>query len=164
MSEKELEAVYKKFMVMGDSKATKMNSRNFVKCLKDSKVLGAKESSNSADIIFSKVKAKTEKTIDFRQFMQALEKVAEEKKVPKEDIFARVAGSSGPVMSGVTKTSKTGGVEKMTDTSQYTGSHKERFGADGKGKGLDGRVDQVDGSGYVGNYKGAGSYEEKVSK
>lgn len=31
--------------------------------------------------------------------------------------------------------SKTGGVDKMTDASQYTGSHKERFGADGKGKG-----------------------------
>ena len=32
------------------------------------------------------------------------------------------------------KTSKTGGVGKMTDTSQYTGAHKERFGADGKGE------------------------------
>ena len=34
------------------------------------------------------------------------------------------------------KTSKTGGVEKMTDTSGYTGSHKQRFGEDGKGLGL----------------------------
>ena len=27
----------------------------------------------------------------------------------------------------------------MTDTSNYTGSHKERFSADGKGKGIEGK-------------------------
>ena len=51
--------------------------------------------------------------------------------------------------------------ERMTDASKYTGSHKERFDADGKGKGMDGRVDKVDGSGYVGNYKNAGTYDKK---
>ena len=49
----------------------------------------------------------------------------------------------------------------MTDTTQYTGSHKERFDAEGKGKGLTGREDLHDGSGYVGAYKGAGSYDNK---
>jgi len=57
--------------------------------------------------------------------------------------------------------SKTGGVAKMTDTSQYTGAHKERFGEDGKGKGIDGRADRADNSGYVGNYKGEGTYDKK---
>ncbi len=42
----------------------------------------------------------------------------------------------------------------MTDTSNYTGSHKERFDESGKGKGADGRTDKADNSGYVGNYKG----------
>ena len=42
----------------------------------------------------------------------------------------------------------------MTDTSNYTGSHKERFDESGKGKGADGRTDKADSSGYVGNYKG----------
>ena len=59
------------------------------------------------------------------------------------------------------KTSKTGGVGKMTDSSQYTGSHKERFDADGKGKGIEGRESLADNSGYVGNYKGSGSYDKK---
>ena len=36
-----------------------------------------------------------------------------------------------------------------------------RFDESGKGKGLDGRVDKVDGSGYVGNYKGEGTYDKK---
>ena len=60
-----------------------------------------------------------------------------------------------------TKTSKTGGVDRMTDASKYTGSHKERFDESGKGKGADGRTDKADGSGYVGNYKGAGTFDKK---
>ena len=32
-------------------------------------------------------------------------------------------------------TSASGAVNRLTDTSQYTGSHKERFDSSGKGKG-----------------------------
>lgn len=49
----------------------------------------------------------------------------------------------------------------MTDTSQYTGAHKERFDDSGHGKGKDGRVDEANNTGYVGNYKGAGTYDKK---
>lgn len=49
----------------------------------------------------------------------------------------------------------------MTDTSQYTGAHKERFDADGHGKGIDGRADLSKNSGYVGNYKGEDTYDKK---
>eukprot|EP00916_Digyalum_oweni_P018682 GHVL01031235.1.p1 GENE.GHVL01031235.1~~GHVL01031235.1.p1 ORF type:complete len:186 (+),score=13.77 GHVL01031235.1:140-697(+) len=52
-------------------------------------------------------------------------------------------------------------VDRLTDTSKYTGAHKERFDKSGKGKGIDGREEQVDSSGYVGNYKGAGTFEKK---
>ena len=48
----------------------------------------------------------------------------------------------------------------MTDTSQYTGSHKERFDESGKGKGIDGRSDRAENTGYVGNYKGADTYDK----
>lgn len=57
--------------------------------------------------------------------------------------------------------SKTGAIDRLTDTSKYTGSHKERFDEAGKGKGVEGRVYKVDKSGYVGNYKGQGTYDEK---
>ena len=30
-------------------------------------------------------------------------------------------------------------VSRMTDTSKYTGTHKQRFDAEGKGKGLEGK-------------------------
>ncbi|KAH3872254.1 tubulin polymerization-promoting protein family member 3-like [Dreissena polymorpha] len=77
----------------------------------------------------------------------------------KADLINCVA-AGGPHVK-VVKTSATGGVDHLTDASQYTGSHKERFDASGKGKGLDGRVDKVDDSGYVGNYKGEGTFDKK---
>ena len=62
------------------------------------------------------------------------------------------------------KVSKTGGVDRMTDTSKYTGSHKERFDESGKGKGIEGREDRVENKGYVSSYKGEGSYDSKTGK
>lgn len=55
--------------------------------------------------------------------------------------------------------SKTGAVGRMTDHTSYTGSHKERFDNSGKGKGLAGRVDDNKNDGYVGAYKGSGTYD-----
>jgi hypothetical protein len=49
----------------------------------------------------------------------------------------------------------------MTDTSLYTASHKERFDDGGKGKGKSGRVDEAKNTGYVGAYKGDGTYDKK---
>ena len=59
------------------------------------------------------------------------------------------------------KVVKVGGVDRLTDTKGYTGSHKERFDESGKGKGKDGRADTAENTGYVGNYKGSGSYDKK---
>ena len=53
-------------------------------------------------------------------------------------------------------------VSRLTDTTKFTGSHKERFDPSGKGKGKAGRVDLVDESGYVPGYKHAGTYDQKV--
>lgn len=50
---------------------------------------------------------------------------------------------------------------RLTDTSKYTGSHKERFDESGKGKGISGREEVVSTSGYVSGYKNEGSYDKK---
>lgn len=55
-------------------------------------------------------------------------------------------------------------VNRLTDPTKFTGSHKERFDDTGRGKGKAGRVDVVDTSGYVSGYKHRGSYEKKVTK
>lgn len=62
------------------------------------------------------------------------------------------------------KATTVGGVSRLTDTSKYTGSHKERFDESGKGKGIAGREEATDNSGYVSGYKGAGTYDKKNSK
>lgn len=77
----------------------------------------------------------------------------------KADLCCCVS-SGGPHVK-VVKQSATGGVDKMTDASHYTGAHKERFDASGKGKGIEGRADIAKNSGYVGNYKNEGSYGKK---
>lgn len=60
------------------------------------------------------------------------------------------------------KVEKTGAVGRLTDTSRYTGSHKERFDDSGKGRGREGREELVENTGYVGAYKNAGTYDEKM--
>ena len=52
-------------------------------------------------------------------------------------------------------------MDRLTDSSKYTGSHKERFDEGGKGKGMSGRkdFDEKADSGYVGAYKGKDTYD-----
>ena len=50
--------------------------------------------------------------------------------------------------------------DRLTDTSKYGGTHKQRFDDDGKGKGKAGRVDPKS-DGYVSGYKHKGSYDAK---
>ena len=56
---------------------------------------------------------------------------------------------------------KSASVDRLTDASKFTGSHKERFDEEGKGKGIAGRKDVVDDAGYVTGYKEKGAYEKK---
>jgi len=53
----------------------------------------------------------------------------------------------------VQKVVTAGAVDRLTDVTKFTGSHKERFTEDGKGKGIAGRRDVVDKSGYVSGFK-----------
>ena len=50
---------------------------------------------------------------------------------------------------------KAGAVDRLTDVSKFTGSHKERFTEDGKGRGVAGRKDVADNAGYVTGFKGS---------
>ena len=63
-------------------------------------------------------------------------------------------------------------MDRLTDTSKYTGSHKQRFDESGRGRGLEGRdtggmgagtgTDSVAGCvGYVSGYKHEGTYGKK---
>lgn len=51
-------------------------------------------------------------------------------------------------------------VDRLTDVSKYTGSHKERFENSGQGKGIAGRKDLVANSGYVSGYQHKDTYDK----
>ncbi|KAF7688943.1 tubulin polymerization-promoting protein family member 2 [Silurus meridionalis] len=168
----ELETAFKKFAVHGDTKATgkEMSGKNFAKLCKDCKVIDGKSITiTDADIVFSKVKDKTARVITFEQFTQALVELAPKRFKGKSQeeaqqlLYGLIAGKE-PANLGITKVAKAGAVDRLTDTSKYTGSHKERFDDSGKGKGKDGREDIPDTSGYVSAYKGHGTYDSKVKE
>ncbi|MBN3282165.1 TPPP3 protein, partial [Polyodon spathula] len=211
----ELAKSFKKFAVHGDTKASgqEMTGKNFVKLCKDCRVIDGKNiMTTDVDIVFSKVKSKSARVMNFEQFKQALKELAPKRFKGKGEeealqetyrliagkepanigvtLLRRAEGSAGTLRShdcasflfytqklegGVSeltpsgaqrptleKTAKAGAVDRLTDTTKFTGAHKERFDDTGKGRGRAGREELPDTSGYVGAYKGAGTYEEKV--
>ncbi|KAG8144004.1 hypothetical protein E2320_001134 [Naja naja] len=167
-----LQESFRKFAIYGDTKATgqEMNGKNWAKLCKDCKVIDGKGvTSTEVDIVFSKVKAKSSRVISYEEFKRALEELAPKRFKDKssEEAFnaiCQLVAGKEPTNLGVTKAKSVGAVERLTDTSKYTGSHKERFDETGKGKGKSGREYIVDNSGYVSSYKNAGTYDAKVKK
>jgi hypothetical protein len=124
--------------------------------------------SNNLDIAFSAVKTKGKPCITADQMTALVKNIAKKygadhklDEAAAEAKLTEMLANCKKEAHGTTKQSKTGGVDKMTDASKYTGAHKERFDADGKGKGKDGRADTVENTGYVGNYKGEGTHGKK---
>jgi Fe-S cluster assembly iron-binding protein IscA len=158
---------FKRFATKADGKeATTADVR---KWCKDAGVFGKKCTENHVDISFSKAKQQKSKNITCNDLEKLIAEMAknymDDHKMDldqaKEEIKEKLANAQ-PKAHGTTKTLKsTGGVDRLTDTKGYTGSHKERFDDSGKGKGIAGRKETADGSGYVGAYKGAGTYDKK---
>ncbi|XP_032386509.1 tubulin polymerization-promoting protein family member 2 [Etheostoma spectabile] len=168
----EVETSFQKFAVHGDTKARgkEMNGKNFAKLCKDCNIIDGKNvTTTDVDIVFSKVKAKSARVITFEQFNQALIELApkrfkgKSKEESLQQLYGLIVGKE-PTNVGVTKVAKATAVDRLTDTTKYTGAHKERFDESGKGKGKVGREEIPDNSGYVGAYKGSGTYDEKVKE
>ncbi|XP_068019063.1 tubulin polymerization-promoting protein isoform X1 [Melanerpes formicivorus] len=165
-----LEEAFRKFAIHGDTRATgkEMHGKNWSKLCKDCHVIDGKNVTiTDVDIVFSKIKGKSSRTITFEQFKEALQELSKKRFKDKSDeeaiqeIYKLIEGKA-PIISGVTKAISSPTVTRLTDTSKFTGSHKERFDPSGKGKGKAGREDLVDASGYVSGYKHAGTYDQKV--
>ncbi|XP_076972884.1 tubulin polymerization-promoting protein [Tamandua tetradactyla] len=164
-----LEEAFRRFAVHGDTRASgrEMHGKNWSKLCRDCRVIDGKNVTvTDVDIVFSKIKGKSCRTITFEQFKEALEELARKRfrdKSREEAVreVQRLVEGKSPVIAGVTKTVSSPTVSRLTDTSRFTGSHKERFDPSGRGKGKAGRVDLVDASGYVPGYKHAGTYDQK---
>ncbi|KAJ3598614.1 hypothetical protein NHX12_002119 [Muraenolepis orangiensis] len=167
-----LEESFRRFAIHGDTRATgkEMHGKNWSKLCKDCNVIDGKSITlTDVDIVFTKVKKKSCRNITFEEFKTALGELAKKKYKEKSaeeaeaEVFKSIEGKV-PIISGVTRAVASPTVSRLTDTTKFTGSHKERFDHSGRGKGKAGRVDVVDTSGYVSGYKHAGSYEKKLSK
>lgn len=167
-----LEESFRRFAIHGDTRATgkEMHGKNWSKICKDCGVIDGKNITlTDVDIVFSKVKKKSCRNITYDEFKVALTELARKKYKEKSaeeaeaEVFKLIEGKS-PIIAGVTRAVASPTVSRLTDTSKFTGSHKERFDPSGRGKGKAGREDIVDKSGYVSGYKHKGSYEKKVNK
>jgi hypothetical protein len=101
----------------------------------------------AADVVGKKRKLKTKAPVDDPE-VQTL----------ATDIRSKIAAKAGVKAKAATVDATTA---RLTNVAGYTGAHKQRFGEDGKGKGLEGRADVVENTGYVGNYKGSGTFDKK---
>ncbi|KAK9708312.1 p25-alpha [Popillia japonica] len=129
------------------------------KWMKQAKVIdGKKITTTDTGIYFKKLKSMKLGIADYKKF---LDELAKAKKVELEEIKEKLAacGQPGVTGSGLNKTTET--VNRLTDTSKYTGTHKQRFDESGKGKGIAGRKDLVDGSGYVSGYQNKDTFDKK---
>lgn len=164
-----MEEVFKSFCSFGAGKdgAALMDNSKFAKLARDLKLLDKKLTATDIDIIFNRteVKPKTERKINYKQFQAAVKLMAEKKYPGDADGVKKLEekiAAGKPEAKNTTKSVKAGAVDRLTDTSKYTGSHKERFDESGKGKGLDGRreMDKKAESGYVGGYQGMETYDK----
>ncbi|ELT96906.1 hypothetical protein CAPTEDRAFT_21466 [Capitella teleta] len=163
----DLSATFSLFATKAEKKEA--TTKDVTRWCTDAGVMGKNCNSNHLDISFSKVKTKGKPTITCSQMdalctelakMYTKDKKMSDEGAAKAEIISKLSAAK-PKAHGTTGTSKTGGVGRMTDTSKYTGAHKERFDESGKGKGKEGRADTVENSGYVGNYKGENTYDKK---
>ncbi|KAJ3413833.1 hypothetical protein HDV05_007433 [Chytridiales sp. JEL 0842] len=149
----DLRVVFDKFCAFGSNRNLtstsaeyQMDGAKFVKFARDTGITdGKKVTTTDIDIIFNKVKPKTGRKIDFKTFTQAVGLLAELKHPDKqpEDALHQVLydvciKSKGPQANG-TVAERDSIIARLTDTSQYTGTHAHRFDENGKGRGLEGR-------------------------
>ncbi|XP_065353316.1 tubulin polymerization-promoting protein homolog [Cloeon dipterum] len=158
MSEAQLQEQFSLFAKFGDSKnnGSTITLKNADKWFKQANVIAKKITTTDTGIAFNKFKSKT---MDFPTFLRYLEEF--KNKMDPDEIRERLVDCGPPGTAGATQAVKTGGVDRLTDASQYTGAHRERFDADGHGRGRQGREDIRENTGYVGNYKGKDTYDKK---
>ncbi|MBN3311132.1 TPPP protein, partial [Amia calva] len=109
-----LEDAFRKFAIHGDTRATgkEMHGKNWSKLCKDCGIIDGKNITlTDVDIVFSKVKKKSCRTITYDQFIEALGVLAKKRFKDKpgeeavQEVFKMVEGKT-PIISGVTVSTK----------------------------------------------------------
>ncbi|XP_057330320.1 tubulin polymerization-promoting protein homolog [Microplitis mediator] len=155
-------ATFKKFSKFGDTKSDgkTITLSQSDKWMKQAKIFDKKITTTDTGIHFKKQKLMK---LNMEQYKTFLEDLAKTKKVELSEIMNKMASCGDPgVSSSVSIAGKASStVDRLTDVSKYTGSHKQRFDESGKGKGISGRKDVHDGSGYVQGYQHKDTYNKQ---
>jgi len=109
-------------------------------------------STTDTGIAFRKISKKSPK-LSFVDWSKYLDEIAVTKKKNVSEIMTKLVDCGTPGTTGATKVAKSTAVDRLTDTSKYTGAHKQRFDSGGKGRGKAGR-EEAKPDGYVAGYKG----------
>lgn len=149
---------FKAFSKFGDTKSDgkHITLSQSDKWMKQAKVIDTKKiTTTDTAIHFKKLKQMKLTVADYSKFLDDL---AAAKKIDVSEIKAKLSscGAPGVAHSSAGKAAAT--VNRLTDTSKYTGSSKQRFDETGKGKGIAGRKNVVDESGYVSGYQHKDTY------
>lgn len=150
---------FKAFSKFGDTKSDgkQITLSQSDKWMKQAKVIDPKTiTTTDTGIHFKKFKLQKITLSDYIKFIDDLAKT---RKVDVEQIKKKMAECGAPgVTSAVAKSKADAAVERLTDVTKYTGSHKQRFDESGKGRGIAGRKDVSESSGYVSGYKDKDTY------
>merc|ERR1711862_815955 len=163
-SNDDLKKAFMNFANQGKSgaKVQELANKNWTKMAKDCGLYNKTCTSTDGDITFQKYCGNKAKHITFDVFLKMIDELAG--KYYKGDPNAVQKYRELIVRKGVpsnqgTKVATGNNVDRMTDTTQYTGAHKERFDESGKGKGIEGREDTHANDGYVTGYQNKGTYD-----
>jgi hypothetical protein len=127
------------------------------KWMKQAKVIDKTITTTDTAIQFKKHKLQK---LSHDLYNKFLEDLAKAKKLEIDDIKNKLANCGAPGVLSSTPGKAAATVDRLTDVKNYTGSHKERFDDSGKGKGIAGRKNLVDGSGYVSGYQHKDTYDK----
>jgi len=123
-----------------DGKTIKLSQSD--KWFKQAKVIDGKTiTTTDTGIAFRKI-SKNSPKLSFTDWNKYLDEIAKNKKVDGNALKGKLVECGRPGFTGATKISQNSAMERLTDTSKYGGTHKQRFTPDGKGKGKEGRVDE----------------------
>ncbi|KAG1668579.1 hypothetical protein FOA52_007313 [Chlamydomonas sp. UWO 241] len=119
-------AVFTAFACIGTrdmGAVVEMDSSKFVKLARDCELMDEHLKETDVDLIFLKSRASKEKRrISFKEFLSALEKLAEKKGVSVEALADMIVAKGGPSMTDITRPEM---VRLHDDRSTYTGVYKQ---------------------------------------
>ena len=113
-SSSDLESIFKSFC---SGKKGEMASKEFLKLNKDCGLFDKKYIVADTDVVFSKVKDKTSKTILFNQFQNGLKEIAKKRGITYEDVVELIQKSGSAKFTGT----QADYVKFHDDKSTYTG-------------------------------------------